>query len=165
MEMMIAESFGIGSTSFAVTSGGSKFQLGPAVNSNQQVNIGIRSIAASSLGNAIDGYLSQVADGGDYSLTSGSAHQASNIVREAIRQVAVLRGRLGAFERNVMQTNINSLQITLENVTASESQIRDADFAYETSQLTRAQILTQAGTSVLGIANQTPQTVLALLGR
>lgn len=165
LEMLLAESFGTGSTNFAITGGGAKFQLGPAVNSNQQINVGIRSIAASSLGNSTDGYLSQVRTGGSYSLVTGNARSASGIVQEAIRQIGVLRGRLGAFERNTLQTNINSLQITLENVTASESQIRDADFAYETSQMTRAQILTQAGMSVLAVANQTPQSVLALLGR
>ncbi len=164
LEMMINEDFGTGSTSFAITGGGSKFQLGPAVNSNQQVNIGIRSIAPSTLGNAQIGYLSDIASGGRYSLISDHAREASQIVQEAVKQIAVLRGRLGAFEKNVIQTNINSLQVTLENVTASESQIRDADFAYETSRLTRAQILTQAGTSVLKIANHSPQTVLALLG-
>jgi flagellin len=165
MELTIAEDLGTGSTSFAITGGGSKFQLGPEVNSNQQVNIGIRSIAASSLGNALVGYLSQIGTGEAYSLVSGNARQASMILKESIRQVAVLRGRLGAFERNVLQTNVNSLQVALENVTSSESQIRDADFAVETSNLTRAQILTQAGTSVLAIANTTPQSVLALLGR
>jgi len=76
----------------------------------------------------------------------------------------VLRGRLGAFERNTLQTNINSLSVTLENVIAAESIIRDADFAAETAELTRAQILTQAGTSVLATANTTPQSVLSLLG-
>jgi len=165
LEMLISEGFGIGSTSFTVTGGGAKFQLGPGVNSNQQVNIGLRSIAASTLGNATNGYLSQITTGGAYALTNGEAGRASNIVQEAITQVAVFRGRLGAFEKNVLQTNVNSLQITLENVTSSESQLRDTDFAYETSQLTRAQILTQAGTSVLSIANSTPQNVLALLGR
>jgi len=57
------------------------------------------------------------------------------------------------------------LNVALENVTASESTIRDADFAEETSNLTRAQILTQAGTSVLATANATPQSVLQLLQR
>ena len=165
MELTIASDLGTGSTSFAITGGGSKFQLGPEVNSNQQVNIGIQSIAASSLGNALVGYLSQIGTGEAYSLVSGNARQASQILKESIRQVAILRGRLGAFEKNVLQTNVNSLQVALENVTSSESQIRDADFAVETSNLTRAQILTHAGTSVLGIANSTPQSVLALLGR
>jgi hypothetical protein len=75
----------------------------------------------------------------------------------------VLRGRLGAFEKNTLDTNVNSLSVALENVTASESTIRDADFAAETAALTRAQILTQAGTSVLATANSTPQSVLSLL--
>jgi len=52
----------------------------------------------------------------------------------------------------------------MENLTASESSIRDTDFAYETSRLTRAQILVNAGTSVLAVANSTPQSVLSLLG-
>ncbi|MEE9129748.1 MAG: flagellin [Phycisphaerales bacterium] len=51
----------------------------------------------------------------------------------------------------------------MENITASESVIRDADFAFETAALTRAQILQQAGTSVLATANLTSQNVLALL--
>ena len=77
--------------------------------------------------------------------------------------MALLRGRLGAFEKNTVQTNINSLQVALENVTSSESSIRDTDFAAETSNLTRNQILVQAGTSVLAQANSTPQSVLNLL--
>ncbi|HPZ96624.1 MAG TPA: flagellin, partial [Phycisphaerae bacterium] len=96
--------------------------------------------------------------------TPAQQNRASEIVNEAIRQVAVLRGRLGAFERNTLQTNINSLTITMENLTASESAIRDTDFAAETSRLTRNQILVNAGTSVLALANQTAQSVLGLLG-
>ena len=94
---------------------------------------------------------------------AGKAGQASTIIQEAISQVAILRGRLGAFEKNTLETNQNSLNVALENVTASESTIEDADFAAETSNLTREQILTQAGTSVLSTANSEPQTVLSLL--
>jgi len=165
LDMRLDESFAAGSsTTFYVTCGGAKFQLGPEVNSNLQVNIGIRSIAASRLGNGSVGYLSQIVTGETYALVTGHARKASKIVQEEIREVSVLRGRLGAFEKNTLQTNINSLQITLENVIASESQIRDVDFAAETSNLTRSQILTKAGTSVLAIANTTPQSVLTLLG-
>ena len=85
------------------------------------------------------------------------------IIDEAINSVSRLRGRLGAFERNVLQVNINSLGVTLENVTASESVIRNTDFARETVELSRTQILVSAGTSVLATANATPQNVLALL--
>jgi len=71
---------------------------------------------------------------------------------------------MGAFERNTLQTSIRSQQIALENLTASESQIRDTDFAEETAELTRAQILQQAATNVLAISNNNPQSVLQLLG-
>jgi flagellin len=74
-----------------------------------------------------------------------------------------MRGRLGAFERNTLQTNARSLQIGLENIMSSESKIRDADFAIETAALSRAQILQQAGTSVLATANASAQGVLRLL--
>jgi flagellin len=164
MEVTLDETFGIGSTEFAITGGGALFQLGPKVTSNQQVNVGIQSVAASKLGDGDVGYLNDVVTGGSATLVGGNAAAASRILERAIRQVSVLRGRLGAFEKNTLETNINSLSVTLENVTASESTIRDADFAAETSALTRAQILTQAGTSVLATANATPQSVLSLLG-
>jgi len=164
MVVELDESFGEGSTSFAITEGGALFQVGPEVNSNLQVNIGVRSVAASQLGNDEVGFLSQIASDGEYSLIKGQYGQAQKIIEEAIRQVAVLRGRLGAFERNTLDTNVNSLSITMENLMAAESAIRDADFAFETSQLTRDQILVSAGTSVLAVAQQTPQVVLNLLG-
>jgi flagellin len=165
VEMTLDKSFGASQTSFAVTGGGALFQLGPQVASNQQISIGIQSVAASKLGDADTGFLSDIVTGGPSTLVGGQSATASKILERSIRQVAVLRGRLGAFEKNTLQTNINSLQVTLENVTSSESTIRDADFASETSALTRAQILTQAGTSVLATANSTPQSVLSLLQR
>lgn len=150
---------------FTVTGGGAKFQLGSEVNRPGQVHIGIGSTAATNLGNNVVGFLSSLGSGGDNSLVSGNTIQAQKILTAAIRQVATLRGRLGAFQKNVLETNVNSLQVALENVTASESAIRDADFAAETAALTRAQILVQANTSVLATANAQPQNVLALLGR
>ena len=98
-----------------------------------------------------------------YSCPSDPAPSQVPVIDAAIDQIAVMRGRLGAFERNTLQTTIRSSQISLENLTAAESKIRDTDFAAETSRLTRAQILVQAGTSQLAIANSTAQTVLSLL--
>jgi flagellin len=164
MQVALDETFGTGTTSFAITDGGALFQVGPEVNSNLQVNIGVQSVAASRLGNAEIGFLSQIQSGGLYSLVGGEYQQAQKIVSEALRQVSVLRGRLGAFEKNTLDTNVNQLGITMENLMAAESSIRDADFAYETSQLARDQILVSAGTSVLALAQQTPQSVLRLLG-
>jgi len=163
LELRLSEDIGIGTTRFAITGGGALFQLGPQVVTNQQVNIGLASVAASKLGDLDIGFLNDVVTGGNSTLVGGDASGASKIIEKAIRQVSVLRGRLGAFERNTLDTNANSLSVALENVTAAESKIRDADFASETSALTRAQILTQAGTAVLAQANSTPQTVLQLL--
>jgi len=115
------------------------------------------------LGDRVTGYLSSIGSGGDNSLVGGNTTQAQKIITEAVKQVATLRGRLGALQKNVLETNINSLNVALENVTASESDIRDADFASETAALTRAQILVQANTSVLSQANSAPQAVLSLL--
>ena len=86
------------------------------------------------------------------------------VIDEAIKQGSSLRGRLGAFQKNTVGSTINSLGIALENTAAAESSIRDTDFAAETAELTRAQILAAAGTSVLATANLTSQNVLALLG-
>jgi flagellin len=163
LDMTLSNKFGVGKTSFAITGGGALFQLGAQVNSQQQVSIGIGSVAASSLGNNVVGFLNDIVTGGNASIVGGDAEQASEIVQVASEQVATLQGRLGAFEKDTLETNSASLQVTLENVTSSESDIADADFAAETANLTRAQILVQAGTSVLATANSTPQTVLTLL--
>jgi flagellin len=163
LDLTLDTAFGTGQTSFVVTGGGAKFQLGPQVDSSQQLSLGIQSVAATNLGDSDVGFLSDLVSGGTASLRNGSATTASKIIERAISQVAILRGRMGAFEKNTLETNVNSLSAALENVTASESSIRDADFAQETSNLTRAQILTQSGTSVLATANSTPQSVLKLL--
>jgi flagellin len=149
--------------SFQITGGGFLFQLGPHINTQEQIKIGVQSVIASRLGSTENGFLNEVATGGPKSLVGGQTSSAAKIIEEAIQQVAILRGRLGAFERNTLDSNANALRVALENVTAAESSIRDADFAMETAALTRSQILVSAGTSVLAMANQTPQSVLALL--
>lgn len=159
-----AQSTGTAAT-FSITGGGAKFQIGSQVNRQGQIQVGVGSVATTKLGNDVIGYLSSISSGGDNSLVSGNNISAQQIITEAIRQTAVQRGRLGALQKNVLETNANSLNVALENVTASESAIRDADFAAETAALTRAQILVQANTSVLAQANAQPQNVLALLGR
>ncbi len=164
IDITLDTSFGASNTQFAITGGGSLFQLGPRVSINQQETIGIRSMQANKLGNRLVGFLSELQSGGSKALRSGNFSSASDVVDEVITQVSVLRGRLGAFERNKLQPNINQLQVLTENLTSSESVIRDTDFAAETTELTRAQILVQAGTSILAIANAQQQNVLSLLG-
>ncbi|MEM9185029.1 MAG: flagellin [Planctomycetota bacterium] len=151
-----------GTSSFTINGGGALFQLGPDVVSNQQARLGISSVNTAALG-GVSGSLYQLASGGTADLTADPTTAAS-IVEEAINQVTSLRGRLGAFQRTTLETNKNALNDTLTNLTEAESSIRDADFAAETAELTRSQILVQSGTRVLAIANQNPQNVLALLG-
>ena len=148
---------------FDIVGGGTKFQIGSTVARQGQISVGIGSVATSRLGNNVVGYLNELGSGGESSLVGGNTVQAQRILSAAIGDVATLRGRLGALQKSVLETNVSSLQVALENVTAAESTIRDADFAKETAALTRAQILAQANTSVLAQANNSPQQVLSLL--
>ena len=140
------------------------YSIGPEVNPNGQVSIGIPSVGTSSLGDAVVGFLYTLNGAGTNSLVGGNAQSAEAILAKAISQVAIIRGRLGGLQRNQIETNINSQRVALENVMAAESAIRDADIATEVAALTRAQILVQSTTTILGVANQLPQNVLALLG-
>jgi flagellin len=154
-------------TSFYLTGGGALYQLGGEINSSQQVYLSLPSTAASRLGGTlIDGnleFLSSIRSGGSNDLNSRNFINASSIVATAIDEIAVVRGRLGALEKNTLETNTKSVQTAIENLSASQSVIRDADFATETAALSRAQILSNAGTSVLQLANQQSQNVLSLL--
>jgi flagellin len=148
--------------------GGAIFQIGPQVNFANQVSISLISLDLATLGRDVNTTgnkgLSSLQTGGNDVLTSADLSDAASLVEQAIDQIATLRGQLGSIQKNVLESNVNSLQATLEQVTAAESSIRDADFAVETANLTRAQILQQTGISVLSIANSSPQAVLALLG-
>ncbi|NBC10939.1 MAG: flagellin [Planctomycetes bacterium] len=149
---------------FTITGGGAQFNLGPNVDINNQVSIGIGNVAARNLGDAANGFLDDLGSSKSANVENGNLNQAQNIVNSAINQISSLRGRLGAFQKNTIGATIRSLGVALENTSAAESAIRDTDFAAETAELTRAQILQQAATNVLSISNSQPQSVLALLG-
>jgi flagellin len=91
------------------------------------------------------------------------AIKALDIVDLAIEHVSASRAALGALQ-NRLESTINNLTTTSENLSASRSRIMDADFAQETAALSRNQIIQQAGVSILAQANQQPQIALALLG-
>ncbi len=97
----------------------------------------------------------------DISTLSG-ANSALTAIDAALTTVNSTRAQLGAIQ-NRFESTISNLQTTSENLSASRSRIRDADFAEETALLTRAQILQQAGTAILSQANSVPQNVLTLL--
>lgn len=174
------------STTFTLSGKGAFFQLGQKSQLSHQTGVGIRSVAADQLatglyidssldpalaaGEAINddslyttATLADVLSGGEFDLAS-NASTAYNIIEQAIFEVADQRARLGAFISNTLESNVNSLGVAFENLTAAESRIRDVDFASETAELTRAQILVQAGTSVAAQANVATQAALQLLG-
>jgi flagellin len=152
-----------GNDVFQITGGGADFNLSPKVNLAGKVSLGIETVTTGNLGDAIEGFLSALKSGGTANVVNGDLGKAQKIVDAAIKQTSSLRGRLGAFQKNVVGATINSLGVSFENTAAAESVIRDTDFAAETADLTRRQILSQAATQALGIANAQPQSVLALL--
>lgn len=152
------------STTFNITGGGANFNLSPKVSLAGKTTLGIGAVTTGNLGNGVVGVLSSVKAGGTANVVNGDLSAAQNIVDAAIKQVSGLRGRLGAFQKNTVAATMNNLGVALENTSAAESVIRDTDFAQETAMLTRQQILSQAATQALAIANAQPQSVLALLG-
>ncbi|MBV8781408.1 MAG: flagellin, partial [Phycisphaerae bacterium] len=152
-----------GTTTFNVTGGGATFQLSSKVTGAGIASIGIGDVSTSSLGNALTGYLSSLASGGTNSLTAGHLETSQKIVDLAVNQISDLRGRLGAFETYTLGSQINSLSVAYENASSAESAITDTDFAAETANLTREQVLVSSATSVLSHANATPQNALTLL--
>jgi flagellin len=94
--------------------------------------------------------------------TSANSQSAISTIDAALDQINTSRGALGAYQ-NRFSSAINSLAVTSENLAASRSRIQDADFAAESAELSRTQILQQAGTAMLAQANQSTQGVMALL--
>ncbi len=142
--------------------GGATFQLSPNVGMGGQETIGINAVQAYRLGNGVDGMISDLATGGTANLTD-DASTAQKIVTSAIKDIATMRGRLGSFLNDTVDSAVNSMNVALENVSAAESLIRDTDFATATADLTRNQVLVAAANSVLSIAGSTSQSVLSLL--
>jgi flagellin len=132
-------------------------------------NTRMSGISESSTGKGSVGILSAYSAGtaatGTAPAIAATATVASGLLAEidkAISDVDSLRSSLGA-SQNRFESTVNNLNSTVTNITAAKSRIEDADYATEVSNMSRAQILQQAGTSVLSQANQVPQTVLSLL--
>jgi flagellin len=93
---------------------------------------------------------------------SSNASDAIDRIDDGISIVSTARGDLGAMQ-NRFESMVNNLQVGVENLTASESRIRDADMALEMVSFTKSQILLQAGTAMMAQANNVPQSVLRLM--
>ena len=150
-------------TEFYITGGGSNFNLSPDVSVHGRLSAGLPSVLPTNLGDYSVGFLHDVMSGGNYSLVGGGAEQASDIIDAAIVQIANLRGELGMLQRHIVEPAINNHRISLENTRAAESVVRDAEFALEFSELTRAQLLTQGVGQALRVAQAQPRSILQLL--
>lgn len=161
-----ATSQGLGAVAaLTITGGGADFQLASEVSIAGKVSLGVGDLSSRKLGESSLGFLDDLAAGKSFNVVDGAdLDTAQEIVSKAINQVSETRGRLGAFQKNVVGATQRSLSTALENITAAESVIRDADFAAETAALTRNQVLVSASTNVLALSNQSPQNVLQLLG-
>ncbi|WP_433210029.1 flagellin [Dactylosporangium sp. CS-047395] len=136
------------------------FQVGANGSSSDQIAVNL-STAAFGSGSSLTGFDSAGLGVGSLDLTSAGT-AAIDAIDKAIKGVSTARATLGAYQ-NRFEHTINNLNVAVENLSASESRIRDTDMAQEMVSFTRSQILTQAGTSMLAQANQAPQNVLSLL--
>lgn len=127
-------------------------QIGPE--STNTLNVTLANMDANTLG------ISGLSVSGS-SVTA--ANTAINTIKTALEKVSVQRAAFGAFQ-NRLEHTIQNLGVTMENLSAAESRIRNADMASEMTEFTRNQILVQAGTAMLAQANAMPQGVLKLLG-
>ena len=149
------ESFSVSST------GGATFQLG--TDSTTRATIGIDGLYSQQLGSSADGgYLSSLKSGGSNSLVNNPT-AAATIASAAQSQVATFQGRVGGFQKYQVQTALNSMNNTKESLTAVKSLIGDTDYAVETANLNKQNVLMQSALSLLGLANQQSAQVLSLL--
>jgi len=139
-------------TSILASGASTTFQIGIDNTSNDRITISSVNATTSALGTSS---LSVS--------TAGAAQSALAYLDSAISQIASLRATFGTVQ-NRLESAIRSLAVAMENSTAAESRIRDVDFASETAELTRNQVLQQAGISVLAQANVSSQAALNLLG-
>ncbi len=136
----------------------SSFQIGFLANTT--ANLALRNMSAGQLGS---GVASGVTVNNLDVSTSAGAQTALSVLDKAIDEVSQMRGRIGNFQRNVLESNNRTLASMKENLSNSESSIRDLDVAAEMTNYTKLQVMQQAGMAMLGQANQSGQSVLSLL--
>jgi flagellin len=140
--------------------GSATYRVGPETTDNVTVSFG--DMRSSALGSGGGNNLSQIVVDNNAVSTTAKADTLLTSIDAAIDQVSTQRAQLGAAQ-NQMESAINSLGVSVENLSASESRIRDADIAQVSSELVTRQIMQQAGVAVLAQANTAPQAVLKLL--
>lgn len=142
----------------AAGSGGATFRVGADV--GQDINVTFTDVRTTNLGGGTK--ISTIVVDDQNVSTIAKANTLLGSIDTAVVEVSAQRAKLGAAQ-NQMEAAVNSLGVVVENLSASESRIRDADIAQVSSELTARQIMQQAGVAVLSQANSTSQNVLALL--
>ena len=141
---------------------GAKFQIGANTTSDNQITFSLADLGNTSTGNGgLSTVINGISIGGNAEFSQ--IMSAINVLDEGIKEVDTVRAKLGAVQ-NRFEVTIDNLNNAVVNESAARSRIMDADFAKETADLSKNQILQQAGTSVLTQSNQLPQAVLGLLG-
>ena len=148
---------------FRISGGGALMQLGPNATWSQQVRVSIPSVHSTALGGE-NGTISQLKTGEPFSLLKDT-HRAFRIIEEAEVQVATLRGRLGSLQRNQVDMAMDHMTDVISIESDARSTIADAEFAAESTEFARQQLLMQASVSVLQQSSQIKQLLLSLLQR
>jgi flagellin len=138
------------------------FQIG--ANGDEHSEISLRSIKTNDLGRGENNSSNFKSLSEILVLNADQAQDAIRVIDQAIEEVNATRGKMGAFQKNNLESNLNYLRIAHENAISSESVIRDADMAEEMATFTRNQIMMEASTSMMAQANQNSMTVLKLIG-
>ncbi|MDR1535246.1 MAG: hypothetical protein LBU64_09145, partial [Planctomycetota bacterium] len=157
--------------------GGMQLQLGEGSGDQERTVISLKSMSTAQLGRievtkqfdpnkaVVETRTLSIQDvmGGQVASLSSDAITAMAIIEKAISDVSEQRATIGAVQANMLQTNENNLRVAIENITKTESNIRDTDMASEMTEFVKNQVLSQAGLSMVSQANAQSQSVLSLL--
>ena len=137
------------------------FQIGGNV--GQTVSVSLNSTNTRTMGRGIENESGFKSLRDVNVMDAKKAEDTQLIVDKAVNEVTRTRGEMGAFQKNTLESNLNQLRITAENLISAESTIRDVDFASEVAEYTRNTILVESSTAMLAQAIDLPRTVLKLL--
>lgn len=149
-----------GDETFTISGGGATFQLGTTADT--RATVGISGLYTQQLGSSDLGFLSSIKGGGTNDLVNNPT-KAAQIAAKAKAQVAQLQGRIGGFQKFQVASAINQQTASKESLTSAISTIKDVDFAEETANLNRQNVLLQSAIQLIGVSNQQSSQVLSLL--
>lgn len=153
---------GVSVGSVAVSNNSLTFQIGG--NHGQTASVSLFDTSSKSLGKGVENESGFVSLRDIDVRTFEGAQDSLKMIDQAINDITSIRGELGAFQKNTLESNLSNLRIASENLVAAESTIRDTDMALEMAQFTRNQIMVESATAMLSHSNQMPNSIMKLLG-